>query len=178
MLSSLSVNPVMPPRYSGVKYEDIPKVVLGKLKKALNANKGLYLWGECGTGKTHIAYAIMRRCIENRRSAKMYNSPEMFDMIREYYGRSFDYRDDELRRLVDFDGLLIIDDIGAEKPTDWVAETFYKIVNVRYEKMLTTIFTSNLSLDKLAEKIGDRVPSRIVEMCEVVKLEGDDKRLH
>jgi DNA replication protein DnaC len=178
MLSSMNERTTLPPRYSHVKYEDVPANIREKLKKNVKLGRGLYLFGDCGTGKTHIAYAIMKNCIEKQIRAKMYNSPEMLDVIRNYYGRKgIDYRDNELSMLTDYEGLLIIDDVGAEKPTEWVAETFYKIINIRYEKVLPTVFTSNYSLDQLAEKIGDRVPSRIYEMCEVVKLSGKDRRV-
>lgn len=178
MLSSTNESHRIPPRYAKAKYEDVPEEIREKVSAMFKEGRGLYLWGDCGTGKTHIAYAIWLRCVEKKVRCKIYNSPEMFDVIRDYYGKStYDYRDNELKMLTDWEGLLIIDDVGAEKPTDWVAETFYKVINVRYEKMLPTIFTSNFSLDQLADKIGDRVPSRIAEMCEVVKLGGEDRRL-
>lgn len=167
----------MPPRYATASYKEVPEKIRDHLKQMAKTKKGIYIWGECGTGKTHVVYGIMKHCIEKRIPARIYNSPELLDIIRHFYGQRYEYRDDELRQLKDYQGLVIIDDIGAEKPTAWVAETFYKILNVRYELMLPTIFTSNLSLDQLAEKNGDRISSRIAEMCHVVRLAGEDKRL-
>lgn len=178
MQSSGNSSHKLPAKYASVKYDDVPENIKKILRAMSTGGKGLYLYGDCGTGKTHIAYAIWEKSRKLGRLAKIYNSPEMFDVIRDFYGKKgVDYRDNELKMLIDFEGILIIDDVGAEKPTEWVAETFYKIVNVRYEKQLPTIFTSNLSLDGLAEQIGDRIASRIAEMCEVIKLKGNDRRL-
>ncbi len=74
--------------------------------------------------------------------------------------------------------LLILDDLGAEKPTEWVRERMYEIVNQRYEWMRPIIVTSNLSPAQLAKQVGQRVASRLMEMCEVVELDGRDRRLN
>ena len=74
--------------------------------------------------------------------------------------------------------LLILDDIGVERVSDFVLETLYRVINYRYVNMLPTIFTSNLNIQELADKIGDRSVSRIVEMCGVVELTGSDRRLN
>lgn len=178
MLSTTNEKHSLPARYEHVEYEDVPSEIRDLLSKMLADRKGLYLYGDCGVGKTHIAYAIWARCKEKSIAARIYKSTEMLDVIRDFYGKShYDYSDNELRKLMDYTGVLIIDDIGVEKATEWVAETLTKIIDRRYEERLPTIFTSNLSLDQLAEKIGDRVPSRIAEMCHVEKLEGDDRRI-
>ena len=73
---------------------------------------------------------------------------------------------------------LVLDDIGAEKVTDWTLQSLSIIVNNRYEYLKPTIFTSNYSLDQLAERLGDdRIPSRIFAMCYVHSMEGKDRRL-
>lgn len=180
MLSTLSREEIQyPARFANVKYSDVPASVRKQFERAMKEKKGLYLWGDCGVGKTHIVHGFFRKFVEKKIGAKLYNSPELLDVIRDYYGKSgyYEYRDNKLKLLLDYEGVLIIDDLGAEKPTQWVAETFYKIINVRYEKMLRTIFTSNLSLEQLADAVGDRIPSRIAEMCEVIHLGGEDRRL-
>ena len=73
--------------------------------------------------------------------------------------------------------LLILDDLGAEKTTDWALQSLYIIINKRLSEELQTIITSNLSLDELRDKIGDRIASRIAGMCKIVKLTGRDRRL-
>jgi DNA replication protein DnaC len=123
-------------------------------------------------------YAVLRHFKEDMRlSARLHNTTElMFDIRRDFDRGVYDKeRWDE--RLPDFRGVLILDDIGAERLTDFVAETFYLIVNGRYNKMLPTIFTSNFTIGELSERVGDRIASRIVEMCDLVELIGEDKRM-
>ena len=93
------------------------------------------------------------------------------------FDRPWNMKLKEEEKIMDFKGLLFIDDIGAEKMTEWVAETFYLILNYRYNEMLPTIFTSNLSPSELAERIGDRIVSRIIGSSDVIKLDGEDRRL-
>ena len=74
--------------------------------------------------------------------------------------------------------LLVIDDVGAEKVSDWSRQMFYTLIDRRYREMSQTIITSNLDLDKLAEIIDERISSRIIEMGKVIKLGGKDWRLN
>ena len=72
---------------------------------------------------------------------------------------------------------MIIDDIGAEKLTEFVRQTFYYIINEREQWLKKTIITSNYSLDELDEYIDGRISSRIAGMCEIVELGGKDRRV-
>jgi DNA replication protein DnaC len=72
--------------------------------------------------------------------------------------------------------LLHIDDLGAEKRSDWVLEQLYAIVDERYQAQRSMIVTSNNGFEELAEQIGPRVVSRLTEMCQELPLYGDDKR--
>ena len=74
-------------------------------------------------------------------------------------------------------GLLFLDDLGAENATDFVRDTLYLIINRRYEGKLPVIITSNLDLGELSDSVGDRIASRIAGMCDMVELEGGDRRL-
>lgn len=73
--------------------------------------------------------------------------------------------------------LLIIDDIGAEKVSDWTLERLYSIINERVVNNRATIYTSNLSPQQLISAVGNRIVSRILGSCEVVELKGADRRL-
>jgi len=80
-------------------------------------------------------------------------------------------------KIIESNKLMLLDDIGSEKVTEWVEEFLYLTVNKRYEHVHPMIFTSNLPLSKLAEKIGDRTVSRIKEMCHIIEIKGTDRRL-
>ena len=73
--------------------------------------------------------------------------------------------------------LLIIDDIGVEKITDWSRQVFYTLIDRRYRNMKQTIITSNLYLDEISKNIDDRIVSRLIEMGKIIKLDGQDQRL-
>lgn len=168
----------IPPRFVDADWNKVPKAVKEKISANLKAGKGVYLYGEVGSGKTYIVYALIKRAKELGVSTRIHNTTDLFRIIRDSYGKKYEsYYDNTLQMILDFKGILILDDIGVESATDWVQETLYGIVNKRYEEKQVTIFTSNLKIGQLAEKVGDRIASRIVEMCDVIQLEGTDKRL-
>lgn len=168
----------IPPRYASVDLnlcdERIKVWAYGPKK-----SKGLYLYGPVGTGKTFAAYSIFKTILANGITAKIGNSASILQDIRDdfKYGSRDAYYRSKFDEWIDYTGVLIVDDLGSEKPTDWVLETFYTLINTRYEHMRPTIFTSNYSIEEMASRLGDRIASRIVEMCEVMKLDGNDRRL-
>lgn len=181
----------IPLRYKNAKWEDVPENIRALAEKMRETRKGIFIHGGVGTGKTHIAYAIGDR-MENTGPAiteteagvrvrpvrvKVHNTTELLRDIREDFDRHHEAKTHTLTNLMEFNGLLILDDIGAEKLSEWVQETFYLLVNRRYEDMLPTIFTSNFNLEELAVRIGDRIVSRIAEMTDVVELRGRDRRV-
>lgn len=163
-----------PKRYEDSDFATLPAEIRQCIEDIRKTRRGLYLWGPVGTGKTYAAYAIKKKIGEMGITTRLYSAPQMFDLIRD----DFDHKDSfNLERILAFKGILIIDDVGAEKPSDWVSETVFKIVNKRYEEMIPTVITSNLELGELAPRFGDRIPSRIAEMCDIIKLDGVDRRL-
>jgi len=168
----------IPKRYEHAKWEDVHENIRPQIEKLRETRKGLYIYGAVGCGKTHAAYAIYKHMVEEMKlTVRFHNTTElMFDIKKDFDRTNYDKaRWDE--KLSDFRGVLILDDIGTERMTDFVAETFYLIINKRYNEMLPTIFTSNLEIGELADKIGDKTASRVVEMCDLVFLTGDDRRL-
>jgi len=73
--------------------------------------------------------------------------------------------------------VLFLDDLGAEKMTDFVRQSLYAIINYREQHELPTIITSNYNLSNISGKIDDRIASRIAGMCEVIEIKGNDRRL-
>lgn len=172
---------MIPARYQQARYEDVPEKIRTKFEKIRETRKGLYIHGSVGTGKTHIAYALKKKWDEEHeyKRAVFWNTTELLHEIREDFGRGQYDKVRPVEELMESGSqrLLFLDDIGAERATDWVAETFYLLINDRYERMMPVVFTSNLSIKELGEALGDRIASRIVEMSDVVELTGEDKRL-
>lgn len=137
-------------------------------------NNGLIFLGACGVGKTHLAAAIANSQI-GKMPVLFISCPDFLFELRE--GISKKGRPSHLFDLARRVQLLILDDIGAEKSSEWVQETLFVLINYRYECMLPTIFTTNCSFAELEEKLGQRIVSRIVEMCRIVKMGGEDWRI-
>ena len=141
-----------------------------------DAGKGLYFCGGVGTGKTHLAVAVMNELIRRKRIPSLFVTvPELLDNLRETYnkpGRNLDEWMDAVQNAE----FLVLDDLGSERTTEWVRERIFVIVNHRYREALPTVFTSNTGPKDLAEQLGERTASRIIAMCDWIALEGDDYR--
>lgn len=137
---------------------------------------GLFIHGEYGVGKTGIASALLLECIQGHARGYFVAVPDLMDSIRASYGDHSTEADRTLLQKVKEVPYLVLDDIGAERPSEWVVEKLFTIINRRHSEMLTTFFTSNLSIAQLAERLGERITWRIVEMCDVVHLKGPNLR--
>ena len=136
---------------------------------------GLWLMGPVGTGKTTLAMLVSKSALKARRSVAIYSLPDLLRKIR----KTFDdgSHDDLFARLTSVD-LLQIDDVGAERTTDWVLEELYSIVNARYEEQRSMVITTNiLDREALCEQITERTVSRLTEMCDELPLLGHDRRM-
>lgn len=135
-------------------------------------SKGLLLWGGPGCGKTHLAVGVLQELIKKGHDGVFYNSQELLRQIR----RSFDPRSPESDPTIiqqDLDReILLLDDFGGNRITGWVADEIYSIINSRYQANKTLIITTQ-DFDALAERIGESVYSRLLEMC-VIKHCGED----
>jgi DNA replication protein DnaC len=146
-------------------------------------DKGLLLHGRHGVGKTHLAVAILKEVIRGKGGRGFfYETRDLLKLVRDTYAGGDATEMEVLRPVLDAD-LLVLDDLGAEKTSEWVQETLGLVVNTRYSERRPTIFTTNLvdspnpeDLNSMIVKIGARTRSRLFEMCEWVEMDGFDTR--
>lgn len=149
----------------------------------VNEGRGLYIWGKStGNGKTSWACKIMsyffRKIAFNtglENEGLYIFLPTFLEDLRDNYDNK-DPEFDEILRMIKTCRLLIIDDIGAERVTDWVRERMVSIINTRVSNNLTTIYTSNLSPEELRSELGDRIASRVLGSSQVVEITSGDRR--
>jgi DNA replication protein DnaC len=144
----------------------------------LDKGKGLWLFGDVGTGKTSLAMLVSKAALEAGRSVAIYSMPRLLSDIKETYeDRSERSYMQLFERLVGVD-LLHIDDLGAEKRTEWVLEQLYSIINERWQEQRSVVVTTNLiDVDELRDQIGPRTVSRLHEMCDLIPIMGRDRRM-
>jgi DNA replication protein DnaC len=164
-------------------------------------NTGLLLIGSIGVGKTHLAVGIIKELILSKGIACLfYDYRELLKQIQNSYNDSVKATELEVLRPVFETEVLVLDELGAVKPTEWVWDTVSLILNTRYNDNRTTIITTNFpnlgererhrssgsrsfeaakySAEKetLGDRIGERMLSRLHEMCRIVEMEGADFR--
>ena len=191
---SRGVASVIPPRYRGVSFDRPPvsdmvrdlqtkaavsevRAFVDDLDRRLAEGRGLWIFGDTGTGKTTLAMLISKAALESGKSVAIYSLPKLLARIR----RTYDSEPGSDNYLSFFDkltsvDLLHIDDLGAEKRSDWVLEQLYALINERYETERSVVITTNLSHQELEEQIGSRTVSRLTEICDEVPVFGDDRR--
>lgn len=138
--------------------------------------RSLLILGTTGTGKTHQAYGAVRSLLAAgvRLRWKATTAADLYADLRPRPGQ------DGERELMDAARcpLLIVDDLGAARHSEWTEEVTMRLINRRYNELLPTVLTSNLAPAALREQLGDRITSRLSEMSERVILDGPDRRRH
>lgn len=146
-------------------------------------DKGVLLRGRHGVGKTHLAVAMLKEIITSKGArGYFYETRELLKLVRDTFATAGESEMDVLRPVLDAD-LLVLDDLGAEKTSEWVQETLGLVVNTRYSERRPTIFTTNLddsadttNPNSMYVQLGARTRSRLFEMCHWVDMEGPDVR--
>ena len=175
----------IPKKYLFADVSDIQGSMKSQIE-GFDIGKSYYIWGGVGTGKTHLICAMANSLLKSlyeKKKLSSYTLPRianvngiLLEIKQTFQNKSEKSEQDIIYQYTSYP-CLILDDLGVEKPSEWVTQTLYAIVDTRYNDSKQTCFTSNLSLDKISEKIGDRIPSRIAEMCEIVQIKGRDRRL-
>ena len=162
---------------------------------------GLLLIGRAGVGKTHLAVGIIKELIASKGiSCIFYDHRELLKEIQNSYDRSVEVTEMDVLVPVLTTEVLVFDDLGSNKASEWAGETISHILNTRYNENRTTIITTNFenlpaaaalppgeAIDRfkiraasreetLGDRIGERMRSRLHEMCRIVKLDGEDFR--
>jgi DNA replication protein DnaC len=159
-------------------------------------NAGLLLTGPIGSGKTHLAVGIIKELIAHKSTPCLfYDYRELLKEIQNSYNSSVQVTEMEVLRPVFEVEMLVLDELGAAKPTEWVWDTVSHILNTRYNDKRTTIITTNYPdlpakdaesespvyragrKETLGDRIGERMRSRLHEMCRIVRVEGEDFRM-
>jgi DNA replication protein DnaC len=163
---------------------------------------GLLLYGPCGVGKSHLAVGIVRELTAKGIGAVYCNAKDLLQNLRYSFNPVSQTTEAELLRGIIEADVLVLDDLGAERLTDWVQETMYHVINSRYQAERTTIITTNLEYgapngnddeyatsnlkadqarravrkETLGDRVGQRIWSRLTEMCRPVQVQGQDQR--
>lgn len=151
----------------------------GSLAEANTSNgylrgRSILLVGPTGVGKTHAAFGALYRYVQGGGHCRptIVTAADLYAQLRPRPGRDSEELFEQHARA----NLLFVDDLGAAKSSEWVEEINYRLVNHRYEQQLPTLITSNVPPAELGTMLGDRVASRLTEMCTTVVLKGHDRR--
>ena len=157
---------------------------------------GLLLTGSIGVGKTHLAVGILHALVTERGATGLFvDYRDLLKQVQHSYNPKVSATEMQILAPVFEAEVLVLDELGASKPTDWVWDTVAHILNTRYNDRRTTIITTNyanhapltadsgksdagkaMREDTLGDRIGERMRSRLLEMCVVVEMQGEDFR--
>lgn len=162
---------------------------------ATTAGRGLLFTGSIGVGKTHLAVGILQALILEKGVRGLFcDYRELLKEIQHSYNPQVATTEMEILQPVFGAEVLVLDELGAAKPTDWVWDTVALVLNTRYNDKRTTIITTNYADqapgaannsngagratrdETLGDRIGERMRSRLAEMCVVVEMHGHDFR--
>ena len=163
------------------------KRALGLASKFANeypaVDQGILFIGPVGVGKTHLAVSILKGLMERGIPCLFYEFGSLLKEIQSSYDSSTQTSEWRVLAPVFQADVLVLDELGSSKPTQWVQDTMYHIINTRYNDRKITLFTTNYLDERrndreetLDDRIGARLRSRLHEMCRTVQINGEDFR--
>ncbi len=205
----------LPPRYQGCSLENYRLDFVGSNRSLVMAHlyvsnfvkkfpietgtTGVLLVGSIGVGKTHLAIAMLKALIVERGATGLFcDYRELLKRLQQSYSQRGDGSEADILEPILTARVLVLDEVGAMKPTEWVTDTVGYVLNSRYNNCLTTILTTNYAnlppaaietgsssvsmlrtavrQETLGDRIGERMRSRLQEMCVPLELQGEDYR--
>jgi len=163
----------------GVNLNKLSKELINYYYLNLLDGQGLYLWGDTGVGKSYAVYAMARELILSDKDVMSIEMSSFLNQLRAGYSSPSVARTnfERMNWLMQAD-YLIIDDICAEKPTQFIEDTIFLLINKRCDNAKITLISSNVDFIAMAkEKLGDRIASRLNKMCKIMPLIGPDRRI-
>ena len=147
---------------------------------SVSNKNGLFITGDCGVGKSHIAFAIANSLIKQGNSVIAMTMIDLLLKIKDSYNAK-NLTEEQILNIYEDCALLIIDDLGKEKPTEWVLQMIYSIVDRRYNAKKPIIVTTNYNASELIKRFGDAstgkaIVDRLFETCQYVPIGGDSFR--
>lgn len=188
---------LIPPRYDGVSLDNfnLYSGIDASLDKAKlcaehfveqypDVTAGLLFEGPQGVGKTHIAVAVLRQLLSRHLVTGLFvDYRDLLREIQDSYNPVSETSELEILRPVLRADILLLDELGTRRPTDWVRDTVTQILNDRYRHRRITLITTNYcdndsdpAVATLSERIGPYARSRLYEMCQVISMRGEDFR--
>jgi len=155
------------------------KILAALCSYAPDNGKNVLLHGAVGRGKTHLIIGLVKKLILEEKicQARFVTGINLLRLIKAGFSPAVYHSSDYV---IDYHAempLLIIDDLGLEKPSEWAIETLYTIIDERYSGFRPTFITSNMNPMQLAARLDDRLMSRLLHDALVLKIEGKDYRI-
>lgn len=137
---------------------------------------GVLLWGNPGTGKSHLAAAVCHALLHKGYTVVFQSVPELLGRLRDSYGNGGGETEREIMRaLMDAD-LVVLDDLGAEKVTDWTLDTLFRLVDGRYRAKRAMIVTTNVEASAISDYVGEKIADRLYECLLPVQVRAGSYR--
>ncbi len=145
-------------------FQGHPKVVSAARQYAANPDQSLLISGNCGSGKTHIAVAILREMLKQGKRDLMFKSvPELMLDLRNSFEESSTTTEEEIINQFSYYKTLVLDDLGAEKFSEYAVQCLYLIIERRLNAGKTTIITTNMNIEEINDTLSSRIASRLSE---------------